>query len=63
MDRDAAKDWKGAAAAVVLQAAVVEVVPSGQAEAAEHVKICPWQLSRDLRSTSRLCTSTCGLTT
>jgi hypothetical protein len=58
-----AKDWKGAAAVVVFQAAVVEAMPNGQAEVAGDVKICPRQLSRDLRLASRLCTSTCGLTT
>jgi hypothetical protein len=63
MDCIAAKDWKGAAAAVVLQAAVVKAAPSGRAEAAEHAKICPRQLSRDLRLAIRLCTSICGSTT
>jgi hypothetical protein len=41
MDCGAAKDWKGAAVAVMLQAAVVEAAPSEQVEAAGHVKICP----------------------
>jgi hypothetical protein len=63
MDYGAAKDWKGAAAVVVFQAAVVEATPSGQAEAAGHAKICPQRLSRDLRLASRLCTSICGSTT
>jgi hypothetical protein len=63
MVRRAAKDWKGAAAAVVLEAIVVKASPSGQAEAAGNVKICPRQLSRDLRPACRLCMSTCGLTT
>jgi hypothetical protein len=63
MDYGAAKDWKGTAAAVVLQAAVVEATPGGQAEVAGHAKICPRQLSRDLRLASRLCTSICGSTT
>jgi hypothetical protein len=48
----AAKDWKGATAAVMLQAAVVKATPSEQAEVAGHVKICPRQLSRDLRLAS-----------
>jgi hypothetical protein len=39
--RRQAKVWKGAAVAVVLQAAVNEATPSGQAEAAGHAKICP----------------------
>jgi hypothetical protein len=47
MDYGAAKDWKGAAMAVVFQATVVEAAPSGQVEAAGHVKIFPRQLSRD----------------
>jgi hypothetical protein len=41
MDYGAAKDLKGVAAAVMLQATVVEAVPSEQVEAAGHVKICP----------------------
>jgi hypothetical protein len=57
------KDWKGMVMAVVLQAAVVEATPSKQVEVAGHAKICPRQLSRDLRLASRLCTSICGLTT
>jgi hypothetical protein len=63
MDCSAAKDWKGAAAAVMLRAAVVEAAPSKQGEAAGHVKICPRQMSRDLRLASQLCTSICGSTT
>jgi hypothetical protein len=63
MDCSTAKDWKGAAAAVMLQGVVVEAAPRKQAEAVGHVKICPRQLSRDLRLASRLCTSICGSTT
>jgi hypothetical protein len=47
---------------VVFQATVVKAAPSGQAEAAGHIKICPWQLSRDLRPASQLCMCNCGLT-
>jgi hypothetical protein len=47
----------------MLQAAVDEVVPSEQAEAAGHVKICPRQLSKDPRLASRPYTSICGSTT
>jgi hypothetical protein len=63
MNYGVAKEWKGAATAVMLQAAVVEATPSGQAEVAGHAKICPRQLSRDLRFASRLYTSICGSTT
>jgi hypothetical protein len=63
MDCGAAKDWKGAAATVVLQAAVDEAAHSKQAEAAGHARIFPRRLSRDLRLASRLCTSICGSTT
>jgi hypothetical protein len=63
MDYGTAKDWKRVAAAVMLQTMVVEATPNEQAEAAGHVKICPWQLGRDLRLASQLCTSICGLTT
>jgi hypothetical protein len=63
MDYGAAKDSKGAAMEVVFHATMVDAAPSGQAEVVGHVKICPRQLSRDLRPASQLCTSTCGLTT
>jgi hypothetical protein len=63
MDYGAVKDWKGAAAAAMLRAAVVEAAPSRQAKAAGHVKICPRQLSKDPRLASWPCTSICGSTT
>jgi hypothetical protein len=34
-----AKAWRGAARAVVLQAATAEAAPNGQAEVAGHVKV------------------------
>jgi hypothetical protein len=40
-----------------------EATPSGQAEVADHIKICLRRLSWDLRLASRLCTSTCGMKT
>jgi hypothetical protein len=63
MDCGAVKDRKGTATTAVLRAEVVEAAPSGQAEAAGHVKICPRQLSKDPRLASRPCTSICGSTT
>jgi hypothetical protein len=63
MDYGAAKDWKGVAAAAMLQAAVVEAAPSKQVEVAGHIKICPRQLSKNPKLASRLCTSICGSTT